>query len=295
MALNGVFLAQISQASLPFLKNAFAPLAGVTTDFSTDVAAAGQSVTTRFATVPSVVDITSAGYAPVAGSTTARTITLDQHQGVTLGFTDIEVLQSSINFERLFLEPMIQALGAKVFGDLWNLVTAANFAATPLSSSAANFDRSDVIDLGVQLTQSPLQAPKFGRAILANPAYYGALLKTLNSAEIPGITPFKADGTVPRVSGFDIYESDLCDANGEALAGFAMHRSALIMAARRVNPEAALQDSIEIAEVVVPDLGLPVTFRRFYSRESGQTVISASIIYGVAKGTGMGVRIVTPA
>jgi len=293
MALSGNFLQQVSQTSLPYLTNAFAPLAGITLDFSSDVASAGQSVTTRFATVPSVVDVTSVGYAPVAGDTTARTITLDQHQAVTLGFTDIEVLQSSINFERLFLAPMVQALGAKVFGDLWNLVTAANFATTPLSSSAANFDRSDVIDLGVTLTQT-LKAPKMGRAVLMNPAYYGAISKTFISAEIPGITPFKAEGTVPRVSGFDIYESDLCDVNGEALAGFAMHSSALIMAARRVNPEAALQDSIEIAEVVVPGLGLPVSFRRFYSRESGKTCVSVSCIYGVAKGTGMGVRIVTP-
>jgi hypothetical protein len=96
------------------------------------------------------------------------------------------------------------------------------------------------------------------------------------------------------VSGFDIYESDLCDANGEALAAFALHSSALIMAARRVNPEAALADSIEIAEVVVPDLGLPVTFRKFYERTSGKTCISASVIYGCNKGTNMGVRIVTP-
>ena len=293
MALNGVFLAQIAQASLPFLTNAFAPLRGITTDFSTDVASAGQSVTTRFATVPSVVNIIADGYAPVAGETTARTITLDQHRGVTLGFTDIEVLQSSINFERLFLAPMVQALGAKVFGDLWNLVTAANFAQTPLSSTAANFDRQDVIDLATQLTSSA-KAPKFGRALLLNPAYYGAVLKTFISAEIPGITDFKANNTIPRVSGFDIYESDLCDNNGEALAGFAMHSSALIMAARRVNPEAALQDSIEIAEVIVPDLGLPVSFRRYYDRSLGQTCISASVIYGVQKGTDMGVRIVTP-
>ena len=293
MALNGVFLAQIAQASLPFLTNAFAPLRGITTDFSTDVASAGQSVTTRFATVPSVVNIIADGYAPVAGETTARTITLDQHRGVTLGFTDIEVLQSSINFERLFLAPMVQALGAKVFGDLWNLVTAANFAQTPLSSTAANFDRQDVIDLATQLTSSA-KAPKFGRALLLNPAYYGAVLKTFISAEIPGITDFKANNTIPRVSGFDIYESDLCDNNGEALAGFAMHSSALIMAARRVNPEAALQDSIEIAEVIVPDLGLPVSFRRYYDRSLGQTCISCSVIYGVQKGTDMGVRIVTP-
>ena len=293
MALSGNFLQAISQQSLQFLANAFAPLRGITTDFSTDIASAGQSVTTRFATVPSVVDITSVGYTPADGNTTARTITLDQHQGVTLGFTDIDVLQSSINFERLFLAPMVQALGAKVFGDLWDLVTAANFAQTPLSSSAANFDRSDVIDLAQQLTSSA-KAPKFGRAMILNPAYYGSVLKTFISAEIPTITEFKANNTVPRVSGFEVYESDLCDVNGEALAGFALHSSALIMAARRVNPEAALQDSIEIAEVVVPDLGLPVTFRRYYDRALGKTCINVSVIYGVAKGTSMGVRIVTP-
>lgn len=292
MALSGNFLQQVSQQSLAYLSNAFAPLRGITTDFSTDIASAGQSVTTRFATVPSVVSISSAGYAPVDGDTTARTITLDQHRGVTLGFTDIDVLQSSINFERLFLAPMVQALGADMFGQLWNLVTAANFAQTPLSSSAANFDRQDVIDLGVTLTGT-LKAPKMGRSVILNPAYYGAISKTFISAEIPGITPFKAEGLVPRVSGFDVYESDLCDANAENLAGFALHSSALIMAARRVNPEAALQDSIEIAEVIVPDLGLPVTFRRYYDRALGKTCINVSCIWGVAKGTGMGVRIVT--
>jgi hypothetical protein len=239
------------------------------------------------------VDITTEGYAPVAGDTTARTITLDQHRGVTLGFTDIEVLQSSINFQNLFLAPMVQALGADMFGQLWNLVTSTNFSATALEVSAANFDRQDVIDLGVTLTQT-IKAPKMGRSVIINPAYYGAISKTFISAEIPGITPFKAEGTVPRVSGFDIYESDLCDNNGQALAGFALHSSALIMAARRVNPEAALADSIEIAEVVVPDLGLPLTFRKYYNRELGQTCINVSCIWGVAKGTNMGVRITTP-
>ena len=293
MSLNGVFLAQIAQQSLSYLSNTFAPLSGITTNFSTDVASAGASVTTRFATVPSVVDITADGYAPVAGDTTARTITLDQHRGVTLGFSDIEVLQSSINFQNLFLAPMVQALGADMFGQLWNLVTSTNFATTALDVSAANFDRQDVIDLGVTLTQT-LKAPKMGRSVIINPAYYGAISKTFISAEIPGITPFKAEGTVPRVSGFDIYESDLCDNNGQALAGFALHSSALIMAARRVNPEAALADSIEIAEVVVPGLGLPLTFRKYYSRELGQTCINVSCIWGVAKGTNMGVRITTP-
>ena len=293
MAYNGIFLQALSQASLPHLTNAFAPLRGITTDFSTDIASAGQSVTTRFATVPSVVDISSVGYTPVAGNTTAKTITLDQHRGVTLGFTDIEVLQSSINFERLFLSPMLQALGADMFGQLWNLVTVGNFSQY-LVSTAANFDRSDLIDLSTTLTQT-LKAPKLGRSFISNPDFYGSLLKTLNSAEIPGITPDKAEGIVPRVSGLDIYQSDLCDANSANLGGFACHSSALIMAARRVNPEAALQDSIQIAEVVVPGLGLPVTFRMYYDRALGQTCIHVGCIWGVSVGTAMGVRVVTVA
>lgn len=291
MALSGNFLQQISQTSLPHLQSLFAPLAGITTDFSTDIASAGQSVTTRFAVRPSVVNIVSTGYVPVAGNTTAKTITLDQHRGVTLGFTDIDVLQSSINFERLFLSPMLQVLGADMFGQLWNLVTAGNFPSY-ITSTAANFDRSDLIDMGQTLTSSA-KAPKAGRAFLCNTDFYGALLKTLNSAEVPGITPDKAEGIVPRVSGMNVYETDLADDNSAYLGGFAMHSSALLMAARRVNPEAALQDSIDIAEVVVPGLGLPITFRRYYDRALGQTCINVSCIWGVSVGTAMGVRVVT--
>lgn len=290
-SLNGVFLAQIAQQSLPALQSLFAPLAGITTDFSTDIASAGSSVTTRFAVRPTITDVAADGYASVAASTTAKTINLDKHSAVVLEFSDLEILQSSINFQQLFLEPMLQVLGAGVFGDLWNLVTEANFA-NYYTSTAANFDRSDLIDIGGTLTDT-LKAPKQGRALIANPAFYGALLKTLNSAEIPGITADKAEGVVPRVTAFDIYETDLADANSEYLGAFAAHRSALIMAARRVNPEAALMDSIEIAEVVVPGLGLPVTFRRWYDRNAGKTKIAVTLIYGVAKGTGMGVRVVT--
>ena len=289
--LNGVFLAQIAQQSLPALQSMFAPLGGITTDFSTDIASAGASVTTRFAVRPSLTDVASSGYASNAASTTSRTINLDKHQAVVLEFTDLEILQSSINFQQLFLEPMLQVLGAKVFGDIWDLVTESNFA-NYYTSTAANFDRSDLIDIGATLTET-LKAPKQGRALIANPGFYGALLKTLNAPEIPTITEFKAEGVVPRVTAFDIYETDLADANSENLGAFAAHRSALIMAARRVNPEAAMMDSIEIAEVVVPGLGLPLTFRRWYDRNAGTTKIAVTVIYGVAKGTGMGVRVVT--
>jgi hypothetical protein len=108
----------------------------------------------------------------------------------------------------------LNALGDKIFGDIWNLITAANFATATSVITAANFDRDGLIDLGQTLTETK-KAPRTGRSVWMNPTYYGSLLKSLNSAEFPGQSDMKAEGMVPRVNKFDVYESDQCDANGE--------------------------------------------------------------------------------
>ena len=286
----GANLAQIAEETLPHLQSCFAPLAGIVTDFSDDVAQAGASVTTRYATKPSAVDLSS-GYTSQNTTLTAATVSLDTFYGFVYGFKDDERSKSSIHLNDTFIAPAVQSLGDKVFGDLWNLVTASNFA-TNSTVTAANFDRDDVVDLAVSLTDT-LKAPKIGRTLWADPSHYGALVKTLNSAEIPGMTAEKMEGAVPRVSGFDIYESDLCDDNGENLAAFAFHKSALIMAGRSVDTELAAQAGVEVENVVIPGLNLPVQFRRWYDPTLGELKYSVGLLYGVAKGTGMGPRIVT--
>ena len=286
----GANLAQIAEETLPHLQSCFAPLAGIVTDFSDDVAQAGASVTTRYATKPSAVDLSS-GYTSQNTALTAATVSLDTFYGFVYGFKDDERSKSSIHLNDTFISPAVQSLGDKVFGDLWNIVTAANFA-TSSTVTAANFDRDDVVDLAVSLTDT-LKAPKIGRTLWADPSHYGALVKTLNSAEIPGMTAEKTEGMVPRVSGFDIYESDLCDDNGENLAAFAFHKSALIMAGRSVDTELAAQAGVEVENVVIPGLNLPVQFRRWYDPTLGELKYSVGLLYGVAKGTGMGHRIVT--
>ena len=288
--ISGANLASIAEETLPHLQSCFAPLAGIVTDFSDDVAQAGASVTTRYATKPSAVDLSS-GYTSQNTTLTAATVSLDTFYGFVYGFKDDERSKSSIHLNDTFISPAVQALGDKVFGDIWNLVTAANFA-TSSTVTAANFDRDDVVDLAVSLTDT-LKAPKIGRTIWADPSHYGALVKTLNSAEIPGMTAEKMEGAVPRVSGFDIYESDLCDDNGENLAAFAFHKSALIMAGRSVDTELAAQAGVEVENVVIPGLNLPVQFRRWYDPTLGELKYSVGLLYGVAKGTGMGHRIVT--
>lgn len=286
----GANLAEIAQESLPNLKSTFAPLASLTTDFSSDISSRGASVTTRFPVNPTAIDLSS-GYTVNDVSMTAKTITLNTFFGFVYGFTDVERSKSSIMLNELFIEPALQALGNKVFGDLWNLVTAANFAQTPLNTTAGDFDRSDLADLSATLT-GDLKAPKQGRSVVLNPTYYASLVKSLNSAEIPGITADKAEGVVPRVAGFDVYQTDLADANSEYLQGFAFHKSSLLMAGRSVDATGAASSGVEVADVVIPDLGLPVQFRKWYDPDLGVLKYSCGILYGMSVGQNFGVRII---
>lgn len=287
----GANLAEIAQESLEGLSSLFAPLSALTTDFSDDIRDAGESVTTRYPTKPTAADMAT-GYKTAAADVamTAATITLGTHYGFTYGFTDVERSKSSINLNALFIEPALQALGDKVFGDIWNLITVANFA-TAQVITAANFDRDDLADLNATLT-STKKAPQMGRAVFMNPTYYASLVKTLNSAEIPGMTAEKREAAVPRVAKFDVFETDIADANAENLAAFAFQRNALLMAGRTVDAEMAAEAGIEVETVTIPGLGLPVQFRRWYDSD-GKLYYNCNLLYGVAKGVDYGVRVTT--
>lgn len=287
----GANLAEIAQESLAGLSSLFAPLSALTTDFSSDVQGAGESVTTRFPTKPVAADM-AAGIKSASQDVamTSATVSLNSHYGFTYGFTDVERSKSSINLNNLFIEPALQALGDKVFGDIWNLITAANFG-TSSTITSANFDRDNLADLNATLTGTK-KAPQGGRSVFMNPTYYASLVKTLNSAEIPGITEEKREALVPRVAKFDAYETDLADNNAEELGAFAFQRNALLMAGRGVDTELAEQAGIEVETIVIPGLGLPVQFRRFYDNE-GVLYYNCQLLYGVAKGVDYGVRVVS--
>lgn len=284
----GVNLAQIAEESLPALQSLFAPLAGIVTDFSSDISQEGASVTTRFPTKPTAVDLTS-GYTSQNTEMTARTVTLDKFFGFVYGFKDVERSKSSILLNDLFIEPSLQALGDKVFGDIWDLVVSANFG-TAVTVSAANFTRDTVVDLAQTLT-SAKRAPKTGRTLWTNPTYYGSLLKTLNDAEMPGIIAEKTEGIVPRSSGLDIYETTEADNNSQNLAAFAFHRTALLMAGRGVDSTGAREMGVEVEDIVIPGLGIPVQFRRWYDANAGELKYSFGLLYGVQVGQDFGVRI----
>tara|TARA_B100002019_G_C21232447_1_gene580825 strand:- start:626 stop:1513 length:888 start_codon:yes stop_codon:yes gene_type:complete len=290
--ISGVNLAEVAQESLPALQSLFAPLGSILTDFSTDIAQSGESVTTRFATKPQASDLTN-GYTATDVAMTAKTISLNSFQGFVYKFTDAERSKSAINLGNLFLEPAGQALADKVFGDIWDLINQTNFATEQVEADADNFVRNDLVTIGATLSNT-LKAPKSNRFLIANPSYYGGLMKSLSgSADILGQTSDFAEGKLPKIAGFDIHESNLCDDNNDNLQAFAGHKSSLLFAGRAVDSEGAEQAGVEVENVVIPEIGLPVQFRRFYNPAEGTLNFSMGLLYGVSAGTGMGVRVVS--
>ncbi len=285
----GVSLGLIAQESLSHLASVFGPLRGVITDLSPEVVRGGTTIATRIPTKPTAGELTS--YTPSAVTLTAVSLTLPNNPiGFVASFSDSERSRSAVNLDQLFVAPLVEAVGDHLFAAIWNVVTAANFA-TSTTITAANFDRSDLADIGATLTG--LGAPKTGRTVWANSTHFAALVKSLNSAEYVGNDANKAEGLVPRTAGFDVYEQSGADANAENLAAFAFHKSAIVMAARGIDATGAGTAGVELLDIEIPGLGIPVQFRRFYSPDAGALRISAALNYVVGKGTGMGVRIVT--
>lgn len=281
----GANLAAIAEMSLPTLLEAFAPLSALTTDFSSDIAQAGESVTTRFATKPTAQDLSS-NYNASNSAMTAVTCTLNQFRGYVWEFSDMERSKSVINLNDLFIQPAAAVVGARMFQDVWDLVNDTNFpaaAATELTVTAANFDRDDVADLAAQLTTNGV--PKSRRSLILNPTYYASLSKDLNDVSVAGQSRTIGDNVIPRLHGFDVYESPLCDGNSVNVTGIACHSTALIVAARGVDVPTGVP-GLEVETVVIPDLGLPVQFRRWYDPNTGQLKYWMGVLYGVASAMG---------
>jgi len=291
----GANLAQIAMETLPALQDAFLPLRAFTTDFSDDIQAQGESVTTRIPTNPTAQDLSS-GYSRTDTTLTAITISLDTFYGFVWGFNDAERSKSSIHLNDTFIEPAIQAISDKVFGDVWNLVNDTNYpaaAATELAVATASFDRDDVADAAAQLTVNG--ARKRDRSLILHPTQYGALAKDLNAADSAGQTTTIGEHRIPRLHGFDVYESSACDDNSVNAYGLACHKSNLLIAARGVDaPEEVRQAGGSVETVIIPDLGLPVQFRKWYDLSAGELIYSMGVLYGVKFGVpSAGLKFVT--
>jgi hypothetical protein len=288
--LNGINLAAIAQSVLDNLSAQHTPVSAFTTDFSSEIADQGESITTRIATAVSAGDASS-GYSATDVTSSAKTVTLDQHKHFTMAFTDLEIAKGGMNMlERTFVRPATHAVINSMVDALMALVVNSEFA-NKATVTSSNFGADDVATLAGDLTT--LNVPKEERALIIKPAYYASLAQdnAIQASYASTLDDSIRDHSVPRVHGFNVYEYSDIPSNSENLEGFACGPEALLIAARQ--PAIPQNWSGAVESVTDPDSGLTIQLRSWYEGKDGKQMITATTIFGVLVGSNSLKRIVS--
>lgn len=282
-SLGGTEITRIAQMTLDYLAVQMRPLSAFTTDFSAETAMPGKTITTRFVTQPSTADFSSSK-AVADVTTTAKSITLDKYRGVSLGFTDLERTYTDVQMQDLFIRPSVTAIYEHIMASAFALVLNANYSSNVVST-AANTDADDIADYASTL--STAKCPTTGRSLILSSAYYANLAKdnAIQAAYAYGGSEAIRENQVPRVHGFDVFEyTGTIPTNSENLGSIALHKSALLIASRRVVPPQAGTWYGNVQSATDPDSGLTVDVRTHY--DGTNQVLQTSLLYGVAVGHG---------
>ena len=288
--LNGINLAAIAQSVLDNLSAQHTPVSAFTTDFSSEIADQGESITTRIATAVSAGDASS-GYSATDVTSSAKTVTLDQHKHFTMAFTDLEIAKGGMNMlERTFVRPATHAVINSMVDALMALVVNSEFG-NKATVTSSNFGADDVATLAGDLTT--LNVPKDERALIIKPAYYASLAQdnAIQASYASTLDDSIRNHSVPRVHGFDVYEYSDIPTNSENLEGFACGPEALLIAARQ--PAIPQNWSGAVESVTDPDSGLTIQLRSWYEGKDGKQMITATTIFGVLVGSNSLKRIVS--
>ena len=288
--LNGINLAAIAQSVLDNLSAQHTPVSAFTTDFSSEIADQGESITTRIATAVSAGDASS-GYSATDVTSSAKTVTLNQHKHFTMAFTDLEIAKGGMNMlERTFVRPATHAVINSMVDALMALVVNSEFG-NVVTVTSSNFGADDVATLAGDLTT--LNVPKDERALIIKPAYYASLAQdnAIQASYASTLDDSIRNHSVPRVHGFNVYEYSDIPTNSENLEGFACGPEALLIDARQ--PAIPQNWSAAVESVTDPDSGLTIQLRSWYEGKDGKQMITATTIFGVLVGSNSLKRIVS--
>jgi len=280
--LNGLNLSLVAAQTLETLSAEMPVVSAFTTDFSSDIADVGESVSTRVASAVSAGDATS-GYSATDVTSTAKTITLNKHKHFTAAFTDLEIAKGGMDMlERTFVQPAVHSVVNAMMDDLLALVVNATYS-NNVVVTAGNFGADDVATLAGDMTT--LNVPRGGRTMVIKPAYYAALAKdnAIQASYAFGNPGAIQDNNIPRVHGFDVLEYSDIPANSENLEGFVCGKEALIVAARQPALPENWAGAVE--SVQDPDSGITLQLRNWYEAKDGAQMITSTLMYGVAAGT----------
>jgi ATP-dependent protease ClpP protease subunit len=244
-------------------------------------------------TVASVSWNASNGYNTAADTTTdKREITVGtgatdgDRLRVDLGYTSEEIArQPYLNIRQLF-QLKVEKLASDIVTDVLGIITLANYGAAAITRAPAAFNTDDVADLKLACKLWP----DVGRSLIIDSEYDTALLKddsVKHSLNLGSDAAIREGRVGPRLMGFDYMEFPTIPANGENLKGFAVFKSAILVATAPVPPLEEVRAAGTMYDVFVdPQTGIGLESRRFGSNVLDSATNVAECSYGFAKGNG---------
>jgi hypothetical protein len=87
------------------------------------------------------------------------------------------------------------------------------------------------------------------------------------------------EARIPRIYGFDVYETTIMPDNGENLVGFVAHPRGMVVAMRYLQPLRP-ESYLESGAITDPETGITLGYRRFYDNDSGKEIAAFECVYG---------------
>lgn len=271
------------------------PLNIFSTDLSSEVVAPGSAVVVPLfgnVTTTSFVQGASA-YEGTGGTISAITVTMDKRYITPVDLTPQQIADSS-NARRLdgFAKQLANATAKKLLQDVFSVLTTTNFGAAILTTSSANYTRTQLIEARKQLISAGVTDK---RSFVGNLAVEAALLGDTNIslALNRGDSQAIKQGTLGTLFGLDIYGTDVLPTNSISLIGFAAGQEGIAVAMRNLGNYLPQDEYAAFEQYVDNDSGISMLYTRHWNRGAGKWFINTHILYGYSAAVTGAVKLFT--
>lgn len=194
-------------------------------------------------------------------------------------------LQTPMNVVQGLLPKIGEGIAKKMFAMQNALVLAANYTNTGLTSTAANFDADDVVDMATELDVANVS--EMGRLAVLYPTYYGALAK---DNAVQAAYAFGDDGVIKRnviqdVAGFRLHKASAIAASGDVanLKGWFAGREAFAVGFRPSFESAEVPSYALAGSYTDPKTGITIT-TKIWDGNDGNYRIGGFVGFGISRG-----------
>lgn len=270
---------RIAQAALLPWMTELMPLSVFSTNFSPSPSDKGDTVKVPVVGAPTAAsDFAGTYMQDIDSEASSVPVVLNKHKFKTVHMTAKEAATTAVPLLEKLVATAAQQLAIDVLTDIFSCVKKAKFTTAADVASAEAFSYKTVLQIREACNKAKM--PKAGRALVVNTSLNTALLADdivarsfITNLAQPGVV----EARINRLAGFDVYETDCVPDNGENLAGFAAHSSAVAVAMRYLQPIANYD---EAGAVTDPVTGLTFGYLRYTDTASNKVLITLECLYG---------------